>query len=171
MSEPVSYRDVLLSEPKSSNQIKSKKDIDDLLEVVISDSYGGYELSQEAKDLLKKRDNKNEYRGHRHDPILVSVVKELGEKSWTKYSRPIVINIPRKYKNYYAISEYDGREDIVIKYDLFKLDHVKLNMKMISDILGTSSNSDEKIAKISEIMTKYHEDLKDDQDSDQDSDA
>ena len=102
------------------------------MKIVINKCYGGYGLSSEAIELyLTKKNipieinashstgyNKyyivednytfNEWYIRRHDPILVEVVEELGEKSWGTNAELKVIEIPDNC--HYQIDEYDGME-------------------------------------------------------------
>jgi hypothetical protein len=101
-------------------------------EVVINTCYGGFGLSGEAIELYLKLKNittypeKDEW-GHilywldkkktkifydqdldRHDPILVSVVKQLGDRANGSCADLEVVKVRGRYR----IEEYDGRETI-----------------------------------------------------------
>lgn len=93
--------------------------------VVINGCYGGFGLSQEALRLLRERgveieeeqeENKYYNKGHlydprlpRHDPRLIAVVEELGERADGEYAALYIETIPG---NRYRIEEYDGSEVI-----------------------------------------------------------
>jgi hypothetical protein len=47
---------------------------------------------------------------HRTDPLLISVIEELGEKANGRYADLKIIEIPDDVK--YEIAEYDGREHV-----------------------------------------------------------
>lgn len=49
---------------------------------------------------------------HRHNPLLVSVVEELGTDANGKYSDLKIVEIPVEYYESYTIKEYDGEESI-----------------------------------------------------------
>lgn len=97
------------------------------MEVVINKCYGGYGLSTKALQLyLEKRnipyvmerryvivndDYFTDFSIHdRHDPVLVEVVKELGEESWGLAAELEIVTVPDNCK--YHIDEYDGMEKI-----------------------------------------------------------
>lgn len=81
-------------------------------EVVINQCFGGFGLSEEGMKLYHEKGGQERYchRMRRTDPILIEVVKELGEKANKEYSNLSVEEIEDGY-NYY-ISEYDGVESI-----------------------------------------------------------
>ena len=80
--------------------------------VVINNNYGGFCLSDKALDLYKQMAGVDYdlYKQCRHDPILVKVVEELGEKASDECSCLIVEEIQG---NKYLIEEYDGMEYVV----------------------------------------------------------
>lgn len=80
--------------------------------VVINNCYGGFCLSDEALDLYKQMAGVDYdlYKQCRHDPILVNVVEQLGEKASAEHSCLVVETI---HGNKYLIEEYDGMEYVV----------------------------------------------------------
>ena len=94
-------------------------------EVVINRCYGGFSLSQEAIvlgiELAEARGCENEnwvwdaeykygkFTGPRHDPILVEVVKRLGERASGSCAKLVVETI---YTSVYKINDYDGMESV-----------------------------------------------------------
>jgi hypothetical protein len=109
------------------------------MKVVINRCYGGFSLSGEAIELyLKKKDlkftkEKGEYFSligydyhvegdelwydhtlARHDPILVQVVEELGDKANGRCAELDVIEIPDDVD--YEVEEYDGKEWIAERH-------------------------------------------------------
>ena len=109
--------------------------------VVINDKYGGFDLSDEGKELYGKLQGLNlkkvkaefssgfayymdgiEDDDHyfsvdeleRDDPILVGVVTALGEAASTKLSKLKVVEIPDDVE--YTIEEYDGLEHVSEKH-------------------------------------------------------
>jgi len=104
-------------------------------EVVINSNYGGFNLSKEAEFLYLKKsliEYTTEPRESRHDterfgpliivngkiwyssdiarddPVLVSVVRELGEKANGAFAELKIVEIPASID--WQIDEYDGKE-------------------------------------------------------------
>ena len=95
--------------------------------VVYNSCYGGFSLSKEAAERLAELDNKemqesldmckdnpyllhnNYFYGNRHDPLLVQVVEELGEKASGNCAD---LKIYYLKGNQYRIDEYDGLETV-----------------------------------------------------------
>ena len=104
-------------------------------EIVINKCYGGFSLSHKAELLYLKlamidytttdrisRDETErfgsliliddvEWSGKeisRDDPVLVAVVKRLGNSSWGKYSELKIVKIPADVQ--WQVDSYDGRE-------------------------------------------------------------
>ena len=61
----------------------------------------------------------------RHDPVLVDLFYELGNKFDEDCSATKVRKISKKYKDYYYIENTEGYEDIIIAMDRYHLDKVK----------------------------------------------
>jgi hypothetical protein len=86
------------------------------MKVLINAEFGGFGLSQEAIDMFNERSEKKVKYSfeltdkHRSDPILISIVEELGERANDGYSELEIATIPDGYD--YAISDYDGLESI-----------------------------------------------------------
>lgn len=96
------------------------------MEVVINTCYGGYGLSTEATALyLTKKGNEYSFDGtrftvhgkffyassiQRNDPVLIEVVKELGDKANGPSAKLKIVSIPKHAG--YSIDEYDGSESI-----------------------------------------------------------
>ena len=81
--------------------------------VVISVSYGEFSLSQEALDALETRKGEpvpSEGRHlDRHDPDLIAVVEELGERANGDFAELVIVLISG---NEYNIDVYDGSESV-----------------------------------------------------------
>jgi len=91
--------------------ISQTDDVEEEIEVLYNNCYGGWRISDKAKNLylLKKNVESINYVRKRSDPILVQIYKELGDEfDGGKYSKTGIEKIPKKYENYYYISEYDG---------------------------------------------------------------
>ena len=86
--------------------------------IVYNACYGGFGLSDEAEELLKERTGKNLDEIERHDPELVKVVEELGDRVNDKFSKLAIWEIPDDET--YIIREYDGYEYIVTRSEVDK---------------------------------------------------
>lgn len=85
-----------------------------MAKVVINTCYGGFGISNEAREWLLDHGMSedlvnNEYDIPRHDKLLVECVETLGQdaNSWT--SELAVVEI---YEDQYRIEDYDGKETI-----------------------------------------------------------
>ena len=83
--------------------------------IVINRCYGGFGLSQAARELLAQRKNIsmekfNIFDIRRDDKDLVAVVQELGAEVNTVHSELKIVEIPEDVKWY--IDEYDGMEAV-----------------------------------------------------------
>jgi hypothetical protein len=83
--------------------------------IVINRCYGGFGLSQVARELLAQRKNIsmekfNIFDIRRDDKDLVAVVQELGAEVNTVHSELKIVEIPEDVKWY--IDEYDGMEAV-----------------------------------------------------------
>lgn len=113
----------------------------DFVEVVINVRYGGFGLSNEAKNLYKERSNGVLHEGIRHDLVLVQIVKELGTDANDKFSELSIEKIPVEFKNCYVINEYDGMESIdlspelLVKYKLSNMDVDNLSLEECKTVL------------------------------------
>ena len=89
------------------------------MKVIINTEFGGFSLTKRAFELYKQRagieslseDKWDEE--YRDDPIMVSVVEELGYEAGEMFSCLEVVEIPDEYN--YDVDEYDGLEHIVLK--------------------------------------------------------
>jgi hypothetical protein len=87
--------------------------------VVINTDFGGFGLSDLATDLYKEQSGivDEDFWDRdiaRDDPVLVQIVKELGEKSHGKFAQLKIVEIPADVD--WEISEYDGREWVAEKH-------------------------------------------------------
>lgn len=85
--------------------------------VVYNRCYGGYGLSKAALELYVKLGGKGygNFRIARHDPLLVAVVEQLGEKANGDWAKLAIYEIKGKL---YRIKEYDGCEEVIEPDDL-----------------------------------------------------
>ena len=130
------------------------------IEVLFNDCYGGWSISSKARKLYKLRKENNVdvdvYLSKRNDPILIQIYKELGDEfDAKKYSRTSITKIPKKYENYYYISEYDGLEKVEIDYTKYELDNLKKNIKKILE--NNSIDNDEKVNQFKKMIISTFE--------------
>lgn len=82
------------------------------MKIVINKCYGGFRLSEVAFNRYKAESGNTDcrYDGSiiRNDPILVSIVEELGEDSWGGFAELSVVDIPDGVE--WEVEEYDGKE-------------------------------------------------------------
>lgn len=80
--------------------------------VVINVCYGGFGLSEEARNRYSELTGKDidTFEVERDDPILVQVVEELGSNSFDFGAKLKVVEVPAG--QLYRIDEYDGFESI-----------------------------------------------------------
>ena len=89
--------------------------------VVINCCYGGFGLSEEAKELYSKKKGLKEKLRYdwgleRDDPDLVAVVEELGEAANSDYSELSIVEL--EPGELYIIDEYDGKERVVTSNEI-----------------------------------------------------
>jgi len=122
------------------------------IEILYNDIYGGWRMSNKANKLYALRTTKdsNYYLFIRSDPVLIQIYNELGDEFDGKHSKTVIAKIPKKYENYYYISEYDGLETIEINYTKYELDILKKNIKEILE--NNSIDNDEKINQFTKII-------------------
>jgi hypothetical protein len=126
----------------SSSDIESDFDEDDeYIFVLYNMSYGGFDLSEKAEKLYNKELYDYE---RRYDPDLIKIYKKLGSEINGEFSSIIAKKIPKIYRDYIIIDEYDGMESVTINYDKYNLDTIK-------NIIENDENNDEKIKKIKQI--------------------
>jgi len=84
------------------------------MKVVYSATYGGFGLSDKARDRYKELTGNNapaDYDIERTDIALVQVVEELGAKASGDYAHLVIRDLPKGTK--YYIDEYDGSESVI----------------------------------------------------------
>jgi len=119
-------------------------------EVLYNRCYGGFSISDEAVNELKKRlpnENitKTLFNFNRTHPVILEVYHLLGSERFSgKHARIEVEYINTKYKDHIRIREYDGVEDIEIDINSYKL------YKIAEMINSTSLLESEKIKTILE---------------------
>jgi len=123
------------------------------IEVLYNARYGGWVISDKAMKLYTLRRTKNStyYLRRRNDPILIQIYKELGDEfDGKEYSKTSIEKIPKKYENYYFISEYDGLETVEIDYTKYELDILKQKIKEILE--NNNIDNDEKINQFKKMI-------------------
>ena len=121
-------------------------------EFLYNSCYGGFSISDEAVNELKKRlpnENitKTLFNFNRNHPVILEVYHLLGSARFSgKHARIEVEYIDTKYKDFIRISDYDGVEDIVTDINSYKL-------YKIQEIINSTSLSDSE--KIKEIKNNY----------------
>lgn len=85
--------------------------LEEVIEVLYNDCYGGWGISPKAYELYKIRNNNVSPRGGRKiirtDPILIQIYHELGADFDTKYSKTEIDIFPKKYANYITITPFN----------------------------------------------------------------
>lgn len=128
---------------------------EEMIEILYNTHYGGFSVSDKAIELYKKyKKEKNpdsEFRIYefihigRSSPLWVRVFHELGNEFNGKYCNAGVKKIPKKYRYFYRIEEYDGKEEITI-------DHTGYLLNEIKKILFSEAKNDDKIDELKKIV-------------------
>jgi hypothetical protein len=160
---PDKYKDNLLETTKEMVE-EEKEGMIEMIEVLYCNTYGGWGMSKKAIKMYKDRNRGVKQQmledyciSHcveRHDPILIEIYKELGKEFDDRYSKSEIEEIPKKYENYYTISEYDGLESVNIDYYRYEKEMYKMN---IETILKSEMNNDEKIKELTKVVFKEEE--------------
>ena len=122
------------------------------IEVLYNRCYGGWGMSDKAKELytLRKTKDSTDYLRTRSNPTLIQIYNELGADFDSKYSKTKTEKIPKKYENYYYITEYDGLETVEIDYSKYELDYLKKNIKSILE--NNTLDNDEKVNQLKKMI-------------------
>jgi len=126
------------------------------MEILYNIKYGGWGITKKAEELYKLRkgiDNSFNLSfyddlSYRTDPILIEIYKELGDEFDDKYSNTRIQKIPIKYKNYYGIDEYDGKEYVSINYTEYKFGIIK-------EIVESQQSDSIKINEIKQFINTF----------------
>jgi hypothetical protein len=108
-----------------------------MIRVLYNACYGGYSLSAEACDEIKKLRSKPPIYttsiGDRCDPVVLAVYDKLGAARFSgRHAKIQVETVDAKYINYISIHEYDGLESVEINQTRYKK-HAILNDPDMSD--------------------------------------
>lgn len=137
-------------------EIVGKLEEEEMISVLYNSWYGGWEISAEAKRLYNERKEqlvaKGEYTYFRTrcNPILVGVFEELGEAFNGEYCRAAIEKIPKKYEEYFYLSEYDGKEEVEIDYAKYKADHFRQDIQTI--LYDTDLSDGDKVLRLKELF-------------------
>lgn len=143
--------------------------------VALNDCYGGFELSEEAAALYKKKSGKEFYSFEvkRYCPFLIETIQEMGtEKASGSLSRIYLQDINKEVfdANAWEIAEYDGNEHIKINHEsielLIKKKEEQLLKNNLSEFLkftlnvinNNDSTDEEKIRAIKDVLTVHNTD-------------
>jgi len=126
----------------------------EVIEVLYNGCYGGWTLSEKAKELynIRKLKNTEKYLSRRSDPVLIQIYYELGDEFDGKYSKTKIEKIPKKYAFFYDINEYDGLETVTIDYTRYKLVTIQNKIK---ELLQNTNTNDEKINELQLFITEF----------------
>jgi hypothetical protein len=99
------------------------EEIKGIQRIVINTVHGGFGLSEQAIEMFKKRAgiiDPDWYAGTvgRDDPVLVAIVRELGEDADGDCASLRIVEVP--YGVDWSIEEYDGREWIAEKHRIWR---------------------------------------------------
>ena len=145
-----------------------------VVQIMIHATYGGFGLSDEAQRLYTERGGKcdNFWRIARDDPLMVSIVKELGPRA-SKFGGCIrIVEIPARFGKHFRISEYDGLESVVIKYSSYRVETAKALLKdeeltLLERVERASAALEEKFEDEDEDEKNEEDDEDDDDDEDE----
>ena len=82
------------------------------MKIVINKCFGGFGLSEKAREILGIDNSFDEYQIDRNDPKLIEVVETLGDEANGNYARLRVVNIPDDVTDW-ELDEYDGAEKVL----------------------------------------------------------
>ena len=124
--------------------------------IVVNGCYGGFELSEWARDQFKDRAREDGYipEPERTDPRLIQLVETHGSKVNGPCSSLRVEYMPKDYaKNKcYTIKEYDGAESLVLQYDKYKV------VRMTEIIYNKKLSDEVRIKRLKQFIENFEED-------------
>lgn len=118
--------------------------------------YGGFVFSDlfinEFEKEFGDKINKHNY-NLRDDPRAITLFNKLGsETSSGKHSKLKIVYLPNELKEYYYVSEYDGKEDVHVEFD-------QIYEKLLLEALDESADRT-KIKEKYEFFKKLEDDFK-----------
>lgn len=127
------------------------------IEVLLNTCFGGYDISEKAISLYNKRklaidpthkDVKYGFYIERYDPVLVEIYNELGTDDFSgKHAKIESVKIPEKYKKYWEMNEYDGKESVTIKFDTYLLEEIR-------NVVQNGQHCEQQIAAIKRLFAE-----------------
>ncbi len=124
--------------------------------IVVNGCYGGFELSEWARDQFKDRAREDGYipEPERTDPRLIQLVETHGSKVNGPCSSLRVEYMPKDYakKKCYTIKEYDGAESLVLQYDKYKV------VRMTEIIYNKKLSDEVRIKRLKQFIENFEED-------------
>ena len=125
--------------------------------IVINTCYGGFQLSDRALSILRDfmpESNNQYWEEHRQSPELIETITKLQSEANTPNSRLVVAYIPEKLKNYYEISDDDGRETLhVFPERLITTELAQISEKDIESIQNDSLRK--KLTELINLSVEY----------------
>ena len=118
------------------------------IEVLYNAAYGGYSLSDKAVKMFEERktiENVGDAVYYRDTPLMLQIFHELGDEFSGKCCKIKSKKINKKHKDFYYITEYDGKERVEIDYFKYEL---------VSTLLDDTMTDSEKINKLKERFTR-----------------
>jgi len=130
------------AETKARDELAKLEETPKIIEVLINHCYGGFDISDVAKNIYKQRTGKNLVDldlSARTDPVLIKIVKELGSVvAGSDYSK---IGIHKALEDLWGYSEYDGLESFHHCYSVDTSSHRSI-------IFDASLSCEERIQKL-----------------------
>ena len=132
-----------------------------MLSIMVNECFGGFGLSDAAITEYRRRcaaqtvvvdgdlddSARSAYEGiARHDPVMVQVVRDLGPAASAAYGDVRIREIPERFVAHYSISDYDGRETIIVHRNAFRVDAARTILRD-----GTLSKTD-KLARLAAVL-------------------
>ena len=97
-------------------------------EVLYNACYGGFGFSKEA--IAEYRARGGAFEGHwdripRNDPVMVSVVRDLGARANGMCAKLLIASVPAPFETHFQIDEYDGMESVRVDHRQWFIDHTR----------------------------------------------
>lgn len=133
--------------------------------MLLNVSYGGFGFSdvaiQEYIKRMKQKDSaydtrKISYNGYgiyRFDPVMINVVRDIGDKANGRFAKLQVVDVIKEYIDYIDIDEYDGKET-------FDYDVSAYTLEKINDIIDSSVTAEQKVKSIKEVIEKNKQQIR-----------
>lgn len=85
---------------------------------------------------------------NRDDPVLVEIYNDIGSAEFSgNHAKINSVKIPKKYKDYWYLRNYNGKECVCINYDGFLLDRVR-------NIVNNKQYCEEQINSIKRLLNE-----------------